>query len=119
MLTELAAQEQIKTKVELFSTKEYSPSKFSMWKKKYSTSKRIDEKMKKIDSILEHRLIQQGLTGKNFPFVIFLLKNHYGYQDKREVEQETTHVFKVTRGQIQDKGRKVIDLTPPNQTHPK
>lgn len=108
MLDDLAAHEQIKTKAELFETKEYSTKKFSQWRNKYSTSKRIDEKIKKIDDILESRLIKQGLTGKNFPFVIFLLKNHYGYQDKREVEQETTHVFKVTRGET----KKVIDMTP-------
>lgn len=108
----LTAQEQIRTKVELFESRPYSPSKFSMWKNKYSTSKRIDEKIKKIDSILESRLIKQGLTGKNFPFVIFLLKNHYGYQDKREVEQETTHIFKVNRGELADRAtkRKVIDI---------
>lgn len=110
MLELLTAHEQIQSKAQLFTYKEYSPSKFSMWRHKYSTSKRIDEKLKKIENILEARLINHGLTARNPAFVIFMLKNHYGYQDKREVETETTHVFKVSRGDV--RGKKVIDLTP-------
>lgn len=106
MLDDLIANEQIKSKAELLTLKHYSPSRFYRYKAKYNTSKRIDEVYQKINNILEARLINQGLTGKNFPFVIFLLKNHYGYQDKKEVETETTHVFKVARG------NKVIDIQP-------
>ena len=106
MLDDLIANEQIRSKAELLTYKDYSPSRFYRYKAKYSASKRVDEVYQKINNILEARLIQHGLTGKNFPFVIFLLKNHFHYQDKKEVETETTHVFKVARG------NKVIDIDP-------
>lgn len=115
MLSDISAHEQIYTKAQLFADKEYSPKKFSQWRNKYATSKRIDEKLKRIENVLEARLVSKGLRDPRVTgFVIFLLKNHHGYTDKRELEQETTHVFKVSRGDVRslpNRG-KVIDIQP-------
>ncbi|NBW18006.1 MAG: hypothetical protein EBR82_59540 [Caulobacteraceae bacterium] len=102
----LHANNDIKTKAQLFRDYQFSSSRFYRYITKYNDNKRVQEYLKKIDEILESRLIEHGLEKKNFPFVIFLLKNFYGYQDKKEVETETTHVFKVARG------NKVIDIDP-------
>jgi len=100
----LLQDDTIKSKAQLFRNYQFSSTRFYRYISKYNDNKRVQEYTKKIDEILESRLIEHGLTGKNFAFVIFLLKNHYNYQDKREVETETTHVFKVARG------NKVIDI---------
>jgi len=116
MIQALMEDETIKTKAQLFKVRSYSPSWFYRYTAKYGDNKRMQELLKKIDNILEARLLEQGLTGKNFPFVIFLLKNHYDYQDKREVETGVTHTFKVTRGAVTPKqARKVLNTIAPNK----
>lgn len=106
--------EEIKSKAQLFKLRGYSNKRFSEWRRKYDTNTYVQEYLKKIEEIIESRLIDHGLNAKNPAFVIFMLKNHYGYQDKREVETETTHVFKVSRGDVRslpNRG-KVIDIQP-------
>lgn len=99
------ADKQIITKIQLFRDKEYSMHQFSNWRARYPEVQRIQQLSKKIEEVIESNIITSGVS-KNPAFFIFLLKNHYGYADKREVETETTHVFKVSRG------AKVIDVAP-------
>ena len=114
MISILLADPAIMSKVQLFRERDYSSSRFYQWRAKYSESKLIHELNKKIDEILESRLIEAGLRGsRSVPMCIFLLKNHYGYSDRQEVQQNTNVSFKVTRG-------KVIDVGPrPKTTHSK
>lgn len=114
MIEILQENQQIISKVQLFAPKSYTNSQFSVWRNKYQSIPSIQNKLKKIEEHLESHLITAGMT-KNPAFPIFLLKNHYGYSDKREIAQDTTHTFIVKRGLPTDKGRKVIDLTPPNK----
>jgi len=106
LIVYLQGNEHIKTKAQLFQNLEMSSSKYYKKIAKYSYNKQVQDLSKKISEILEARLIEHGLEKKNFAFVIFLLKNHYGYTDKKEVETETTHIFNISRG---DTG-KVIKL---------
>lgn len=108
MVAELQENKELATKAQLFQGRSYSKVRFYEWKLKYNT-KRLNELNQKIDEILEARLIERGFDSKNFAFVIFLLKNHHGYLDRKETEVEHTHVFKVTRGLQQ--GRKRIKAT--------
>lgn len=114
ILASAQADKQMITKIQLFDSKEYSRHQFQNWVRRYPTVNRIQELGKKIEEVLESHLIYAGMS-KNPAFPIFLLKNHYGYQDKREVETETTHVFKVTRGPqtpVKLAKRVVIDVAP-------
>lgn len=112
MLELLEGSEQIYTKTQLFALKPYSPQKFSQWRGKYGQSKRIPEKLQRIENILEARLVSKGLRDPRVTgFVIFLLKNNHGYTDRREVETETTHVFKVTRGDLRALKSKTLPST--------
>ena len=94
----LIDNEEIKSKAQLFKYKPYSNKKFSEWSNKFSTSKHVQERLKKIEEIIESRLIDHAMAGRSVIFCIFMLKNHYGYQDKRETSGEISHVFKVNRG---------------------
>jgi len=94
----LQANQQIKTKAQLFRDLETSSSKFYKKVAKYSYNKQVQDLSKKITEVLEARLIEHGLENKNFAFVIFLLKNSHGYTDKKEIETETTHIFNISRG---------------------
>jgi len=97
MIDQLAAQQQIISKVQLFDTKQYSRHQFNKWQEKYSGIPSIQERLKKIEEMLESHLITAGMT-RNPAFPIFLLKNHYGYQDKREVTTDNNYSFTVSRG---------------------
>lgn len=111
MLAYLKEHEDVYTKVELFRSRDYSLNRFSEWNRKFGDNPRTRELFKKIEEILEARLIVKGLKAPNPAFIIFLLKNNYGYQDKREVETEHTHVFKVTRGDLKALKAKQVPST--------
>lgn len=115
LIEKLMEDESIKTKVQLFKDSKFTVSWFYKRGRKYADYPRTQSLIKKIDEILEARLIDHGLHKANYGFVIFLLKNHYGYQDKREVETETTHVFKVTRGDLKTIKKHAPKFIPPNQ----
>lgn len=115
MIQYLQSNEHIMSKAQLFEMSKFTSSRLYKYKLKYQSVKRIQESLKKIEEIIEARLVNRGLNGKAIPMTIFLLKNYYNYQDKREIEQETTHIFKVTRGNQEitrgnQETRKVIDV---------
>lgn len=99
MLEELMANEDITSRAQLFKYRPYSSAKFSYWKRRYETNTSIQEKLKKIEEIIESRLVERGLQGKAIPMTIFLLKNYYGYTDQYQHKVDNTVTFKVTRGQ--------------------
>lgn len=98
MLEELRTQTDIKTKTQLFRDRPYSNKKFSEWSRKFETSKQVQEKLKKIEEILESRLVEQGLSGKSVAMTIFLLKNYYNYTDQYQQTVDTSISFKINRG---------------------
>lgn len=118
MLTELRAHEGWKSKAELFRDRPYSYSKFNGWKSKYDTNANIHERIKKIEEILESRLVEQGLAGKSIPMTIFLLKNYYNYTDQYQVKQDTSVTFKVTRGHAPINAEIVTPKQLPKPTRP-
>ncbi len=53
----------------------------------YISEKFDFDTIKRVESILESRLVKAGLTGDSNPtMTIFTLKNNYDWKDKREVE---------------------------------
>lgn len=119
----LKAHPNIITQIELYELMEYSKAQFDYRMGKNGNTPYTQNLIKKRDEILEARLVKKGLNSTNYGFVIFLLKNHYGYTDKKEVESNNNFVFNVTRGTISSvgKGRKQIKATttpviPPKQT---
>lgn len=106
LVEELHTNTEIKSKAQLFRNRTYSYSRFNGWRAKYEGNANIHELLKKIEEILESRLVEQGLAGKSIPMTIFLLKNYYGYTDQYQTKVDTSVTFKVNRG------TKVIDVTP-------
>jgi hypothetical protein len=98
MISILDEHEDICSKASLFKYKPYSSSKFYHWRSKFSTNVRIHEYLKKIDEIIESRLVERGLAGKAIPMTIFLLKNYYNYTDQYQTKVDSTISFKVNRG---------------------
>lgn len=98
MLEELKADETITSRAQLFKSRTYSSAKFSYWRRKYDTNRNIQEKLKKIEEIIEARLVERGLQGKAIPMTIFLLKNYYNYTDQYQTKVDSTVTFKVNRG---------------------
>lgn len=88
---------QIISKIQLFAPKPYSNHQFKNWRTRYDTVPKIQELSKKIEEVIESNLIYKGMSA-NPAFPIFLLKNHYNYQDKREVATDHNYTFTVSRG---------------------
>lgn len=72
---------------ELLVKRGFYNQKLSEWLDTYTTVQEIPETIKKIKSILEHRINSRALLGKLNPTMsIFNLKNNYGWKDKVDVE---------------------------------
>jgi hypothetical protein len=97
MLQELLDNETIYTKAQLFKTRSYSYAKFNGWKGKYEGNVNIQEFIKKIEEVVEARLVERGLN-KFSPFIIFLLKNNHNYTDQYQQTVDTSISFKINRG---------------------
>lgn len=71
----------------LFTGKPYSRQRFSEWSNKYKDNKEIQDTLKKIENILEDRVVDGALKGVlNNIMSIFLLKNKYLWKDKHETD---------------------------------
>ena len=82
---------------ELFDNKKYSINTLYDFVKKYKDEKKCSELYKLIKQKLETRAVQMGLgfgenrTNKtNAAFLIFFMKNAYGWQDKTEATHNIT-----------------------------
>lgn len=100
------------SQIELFKLFEYSSQQFRRWIDKFGNTSRTAELIQKRTELIEANLIEHGKTIKNWPFIIFILKNHYGYQDVKDINTEHSVTFNVHRGDIKPLNksrRKVID----------
>jgi hypothetical protein len=107
----LAKYPEVKSKIELYEMLPYSIRTFSRRRQRVSITDYTDDFQQKIDEILEARLVKSGYSAKNWPFIIFLLKNNHGYTDERQITNDTNVTFNVTRGINEPKQRKKIKLT--------
>jgi hypothetical protein len=101
----LATTPELKSQIELYECMPYSVRQFKRWKAKIVETSLTLSLQEKISEILEARLVKSGYTARNWPFIIFLLKNNHGYQDTRNIENDTNVTFNVTRGTIGSVGR--------------
>lgn len=60
----------------------------------FKQDKEVFEAIKKVESALEAKIVQDSLTGdiKGQTMAIFYLKNKHGYVDKQEVDQTVRNV---------------------------
>jgi hypothetical protein len=87
MLNEIKENKDIVYKGEVFENKAYSRQRFSEWASAFKDNQEISDTIKKIDEILETRAVKRGIDLKgNSSFLIFHLKNNYGWRDKQELE---------------------------------
>ena len=98
MITVLLDNDDVFSKAQLFTIMGYSSSKFYKLKAKFPNSPTIAELYKKVDEVLEGRLVYRGMQGKSIPMCIFLLKNYYHYTDQYQQQIDTSISFKVNRG---------------------
>lgn len=72
-------------KGQLFLDRDYSIQRLSEWKTNFADCQYISETIKKIEEILETRAVERGLHSKgNTTFLIFFMKNQYGWKDVHE-----------------------------------
>lgn len=74
----------IKTLAEVCLINKIGKQRISEWEKQFKDSAPISELLKNIKWVIETRMIYSGQT-----MDIFVLKNHYGYADKQEVDHTT------------------------------
>lgn len=116
MISELFNDQSIVFVGQLFESRNYSRQRFSEWVEKFQNNREISDKIQKIDSLLETRLVLGGLDSTFNPaLTIFVLKNKHGWQDVKQVEN--THEIKPILGGISNglpsnnSDSKVIDIT--------
>ncbi len=68
---------------QLFIKKHFSRQRFSEWKNCFSDNEVISDTIKKVEDLLETRLVVGGLRNKlNATLVIFTLKNKYRWSNQ-------------------------------------
>lgn len=77
----------IKTLAEICLIHDVCPDTWAYWSNKFKETQSILRLIKKIEWVIEHRMIYSGQF-----MDIFVLKNKYGYKDKKEVDQRITKV---------------------------
>ena len=82
MYSQLLKSEEVVYINQLFSEKSYSRQRFSEWKKDFVDCSEITDTIKKIEEVLESRLVVGGLLNKLNPtMAIFTLKNKYSWSN--------------------------------------
>jgi len=94
----LESNPNIKSQIQLYKLLEYSKAKFEYWLGLNGNKPLTQDLLKKRNEIIEANLVEEGLTAKNWPFIIFLLKNNHNYQDNRTIDNNQNYTFNVTRG---------------------
>lgn len=73
---------------QLFEGRDYSRQRFSEWSEAFKKDDEISDTIKRIEELLETRLVTGGLTSALNPaLTIFTLKNKHSWKDKSEVDQ--------------------------------
>jgi len=78
---------------QLVNPKPYSRQRFSEWGKTYKDNATISDIKKKIEDILESRIVTGGMSKLyDKTMTIFLLKNKYGWEDrvKQDIDQTSS-----------------------------
>jgi hypothetical protein len=78
--------------LQFLAEKEYCRDTFWDWKRKYRKDKEICDFFKKIAENLERNAIEFATKQKNPAFIIFFLKNRYGWTDKQQIEQKISKI---------------------------
>ena len=95
---------------QLFESKPYSRQRFSEWATKFKDSQEISDTIKRIEELLETRLVTGGLTSALNPtLTIFTLKNKHDWEDKNKTELSGS--LEEIRGKI---GGFLDDTSDPN-----
>jgi len=77
---------------QVFEERDYSMQRFSEWKEKFKDNEEISEAIKRIQELLETRVVVGTMKKELNPTIaIFHLKNNYKWNDKIQVEQNNTH----------------------------
>jgi len=104
-LNKLARNKDIMFKNELFEKKKYSVEKIYDLIRKYKEDERCQELSKRITNKLEARAVRLGLgfgenikNKTNAAFLIFFMKNAYGWQDKTEATHNITLPVPILMG---------------------
>lgn len=75
---------------QLFENRRYSRQRYSEWAKKFQKDDEISDTIKRLEDLIETRLVTGGLTSALNPAItIFTLKNKHSWRDK--TEQDVTH----------------------------
>lgn len=83
MLEQAITDEAILFINQLFIDKHYTRQRFSEWKNCFSDNEVISDTIKKVEDLLESRLVVGGLRNKlNSTLVIFTLKNKYRWSNQ-------------------------------------
>lgn len=70
---------------QLFENRDYSRQRFSEWSNDFKKDPEISDTIKKIEELLETRLVTGGLTSALNPtLTIFTLKNKHSWKDRTE-----------------------------------
>lgn len=94
----LKSNPNIKSQIQLYKLLDYSKAKFDYWLDLNGNKPLTQDLLKKRNEIIEANLVEEGLTAKNWAFIIFLLKNNHNYQDNRTIDNNQNYTFNVTRG---------------------
>jgi len=82
LLNHILADESILFKGQLFINKDYSRQRYSEWRRDYRNDQKISDTIKRIDEILESRVVVGALTKELQPsMAIFHLKCNYMWND--------------------------------------
>lgn len=101
---------------QLFENRDYSRQRFSEWSNVYKKDSEISDIIKRIEELLETRLVTGGLTSALNPtLTIFTLKNKHSWKDKNETDLtsngETLGAIDATRAEQLLRARRNRDNT--------
>lgn len=84
---------------QLFEDRNYSRQRFSEWSGEFKNDSEISDTIKRIEGLLETRLVTGGLTSALNPaLTIFTLKNKHGWKDKTEIDAKVEKIVPILGG---------------------
>lgn len=84
---------------QLFEDRPYSRQRYSEWVNQFSDEPQISDTIKRIDELLETKLVTKALGNKLNPTItIFTLKNKYNWKDKTEQDLHVKELPKPILG---------------------
>lgn len=82
ILTEVLSDQSIVFIGQIFERRSYSRQRYSEWAEKFKDDEQITDAIKKIDELIETRLVTGALGKELNPVItIFTLKNKHGWKD--------------------------------------